>query len=320
MMQIPEFPPDESSRLVALRSLHILDTPQEERFDRLTRIARRMFSVPVVQVSLIDTARQWSKSTAGSVALNAPREVSFCGHTILGNDVLCVNDAREDARFSNNPLVLGDPNIRFYAGCPLQFEGHNVGALCLIDREPRGFSDEERHLLRDLAHMVEEELAAEHLAATDELTGLANRRGYENFAQQMLGVCKRLGKPATLVFFDLNTFKSINDRFGHAEGDRALRIFAESLESVFRESDIAARLGGDEFAVLLTDTRPRAADPAIVRLREWLDAQVQVMKLPYEIEFSAGIIQFDSARHPTVSDLLHEADAAMYENKSAGRL
>ncbi len=318
-MQAPAFPADEKDRLAALHSLQILDTAPEERFDRLTRIARRMFSVPIAVVNLVDADRQWAKSAAGPMAQETTREVSFCGHTILGEDVLCVNDARQDSRFHDNPLVTGAPSIRFYAGFPLRCGGQNLGALCLIDDQPRSFSSEERLLLVDLAHMVEEELAAEHRAVTDELTGLANRRGFERFARKVLGICARVEAPATLIYCDLDRFKPINDTYGHGEGDRALRLFAEVLSDAFRESDFVARLGGDEFAVLLTNTDSDAAEQAVARMRMMLEEAALKAQLPYPVCFSAGVAAFDPSRHSSADDLLREADAAMYARKRATR-
>ena len=315
----PGIPADEKERVAALRSLHILDTPAEERFDRLTRIAKRMFGVSVAEVSLIDSTRQWIKSTTAQNAQETPRDVSFCGHTILGNDVLHVQDAAEDERFFDNPLVVGEPKIRFYAGYPIRFGEHHLGALCLIDRQPRSFSDEERRLLADLAHMAEEELTAEHIASTDEMTGLANRRGFEKLAQQVFAMVKRVPMPLSLVYFDLNRFKEINDEHGHAAGDQALRIFAEVLRGTFRESDLEARIGGDEFAVILTNSTRDAARTAIERMRQGLDERVHAALLEYPIVFSAGIVEFDEARHETIDDLLEEADAEMYREKMASR-
>ena len=118
-MQTPVIPKDEEERLRALRLLNILDTSDEERFDRLTRLAKRMFGVPIALVSLVDENRQWFKSCIGLEVRETPRDISFCGHSILGDDIFIVNDASSDVRFSDNPLVTDDPNIRFYAGCPL---------------------------------------------------------------------------------------------------------------------------------------------------------------------------------------------------------
>ena len=134
-MQSPDFPPDEAFRLRTLTSLSILDTPAEERFDRLTRLAQRLFNVPIALVSLIDSNRQWFKSCQGLDVRETPRDVSFCAHAILGNDLLVVPDAAADARFADNPLVTGEPFIRFYAGCPLKApNGSLLGTLCVIDR------------------------------------------------------------------------------------------------------------------------------------------------------------------------------------------
>jgi len=119
-MQAAPFPSSESSRIATLRLLNILDTEPEERFDRLTRLAKRLFSVPIATVTLVDSNRQWFKSSVGLAVCETSRDISFCGHAILGDDILLVPDARDDKRFFDNPLVLGDPNIRFYAGCPLK--------------------------------------------------------------------------------------------------------------------------------------------------------------------------------------------------------
>jgi GAF domain-containing protein len=223
-MQIPDIPANESERVDTLRALNVLDTSHEERFDRLTRLAKRLFSVPIALVSLIDADRQWFKSCVGLPLRETSRDISFCGHAILGGDIMLVRDMLADPRFSDNPLVTGAPGIRFYAGCPLTMSnGARVGTLCLIDVVPRDLPAEDRELLRDLARMVEQELAAVHLATVDALTGLSNRRGFEALAQHALDVCARMHKPATFLFFDLNGFKQINDALGHAEGDRVLK-------------------------------------------------------------------------------------------------
>ena len=184
-MKAPEFPADERTRLETLRSLQILDTLPEERFDRLTRLARKLFDVPIALVSLIDADRQWFKSSAGLEAKETPREISFCGHAILTEDILAVTDTALDERFHDNPLVTGDPKIRFYAGCPLIVSNGKLGTLCLIGQEPREFDENDRALLHDLARIVEQELSAVQLATRDELTGLLNRRGFEALSQQL---------------------------------------------------------------------------------------------------------------------------------------
>ncbi len=156
-------PADEAQRLAALRRLEVLDTPAEERFDRLTRLARKLFDVPIALVSLVDGDRQWFKSKQGLEVCETPRGVSFCGHAILSHEVLYVPDALGDPRFADSPLVTGDPHIRFYAGAPLVIDGRRVGTLCINDRRPRELGENELQTLRDLADCVQDELGRAEL-------------------------------------------------------------------------------------------------------------------------------------------------------------
>ncbi len=169
-MQEPPIPADEAQRLAALRRLEILDTPAEERFDRLTRLARKLLGVPIALVSLVDHDRQWFKSKQGTGASETPRNVSFCGHAIADTEIFHIPDALEDSRFADNPLVTADPHVRFYAGAPLTAEGgHQIGTLCVIDRQPRELDEDELETLRDLADCVQDELARAELESLVEL-------------------------------------------------------------------------------------------------------------------------------------------------------
>ena len=159
-MKKPDIPRNEDKRQSALCSLNILDTPAENRFDRITRRAQQHFGVPITLVSLVDAERQWFKSRQGLDAPETPRDISFCGHAILSNDIFYIPDAHEDPRFADNPLVTGPPHVRFYAGAPLRApNGERIGTLCIIDNKPREFTLEELSVLRDLADEVEKELA-----------------------------------------------------------------------------------------------------------------------------------------------------------------
>lgn len=166
-MQTPPIPADEPARQAALDALKLLDTPPEQRFDRLTRIAQRHFNVPIALVSLVDRDRQWFKSKQGLEAAETGRDISFCGHAILSDDIFCVPDALEDPHFADNPLVTGGPRIRFYAGAPLHApDGSRVGTLCIIDDKPRHLSEDDFATLRDLAGIVETEMVRTHLLAS----------------------------------------------------------------------------------------------------------------------------------------------------------
>ena len=315
-MQPPRTPDNEVQRLETLHALKILDTASEERFDRLTRMARRMFGVSISLVSIVDIDRQWFKSGAGLDASETPRDIAFCGHAILGDEVFIVEDATVDERFHDNPLVTDDPNVRFYAGCPLRVaNGHKMGTLCIIDHEPRKFDDEDRLLLQDLAKMAEQEIAALQLATLDELTGISNRRGFMALARHAIAMCHRHREPAVLVVLDLDKFKPINDRFGHAEGDRALIAFSNILRDVFRDSDVYARTGGDEFIVLMTGADEAGAEESLERFREALSDYNRRESRGYDLEYSAGYVTRAADDERGIDALIEAADNMMYARK-----
>jgi len=319
-MKIADIPLDEQERVVELQSLQILDTPLEERFDRLTRLAKRLFGVPTALVSLVDAKRVWIKSRVGLDSCETARDVSFCAHAILREEVMVVPDALEDARFQDNPLVLNDPHVRFYAGCPIiSPNGYKLGTLCLLDIKPRQFDQDDRALLSDLARMVEQEMVAVHLATMDELTRLSNRRGFESLSRHALSMCKRLNKPASMLYFDLDLFKQINDRYGHAEGDRALISFSAILTESFRESDVIGRLGGDEFAVFLTNTTAAERATALAHFEAAVNTYNRAGKRGYDLQYSVGAIGYDAGEHDTIGDLMNGADALMYQQKKRRR-
>ena len=159
-MKQPDIPDNEAQRLAALQSLNILDSAAEERFDRITRLAQKTFEVPIALISIVDADRQWFKSRCGLEAKQTSRDISFCGHAILGDSTFVINNTLDDVRFRDNPLVTGPPYIRFYAGAPLTIkEGLKLGTLCIIDREARTFDSDDIELLESFAQMVECELA-----------------------------------------------------------------------------------------------------------------------------------------------------------------
>lgn len=190
-------PFDEVQRLASLQALDILDTPPEPAFDRITRLVSRQFDVPISLISLIDPARQWFKSKVGLDVDETPREYSFCQFAIMDNRIMQVPDATKDRRFADNPLVLGDPEIRFYAGAPLVTRnGFRLGTLCLIDTKPRdALSEAQQAQLRDFADLVIGEmelrrlrrlLGAESQGISQEVAGALNslRHAEEELSHQ----------------------------------------------------------------------------------------------------------------------------------------
>lgn len=162
-MKKPEIPANEAVRMQCVLSSGLLDSPPDERFDRITRLTQRLFGVPITYIALIDKERQWFKSKMGLTLTETPRDISFCGHAILGNDIFCIPNAHNDDRFKDNPLVIGPPNICFYAGMPLSgYDGSKMGTLCIIDTQPRDLTEDDISAMRDLADCVESEILLIH--------------------------------------------------------------------------------------------------------------------------------------------------------------
>jgi phosphoribosyl 1,2-cyclic phosphodiesterase/DNA-binding response OmpR family regulator len=154
-----ELPADEDKRLASLYATHLLDTDEDPRFERITRLARRVFDMPVALISLVDRDRQWFKSHPGIELSETPREMSFCAHTIFQRETLIIADALADDRFAENPTVTGEPRVRFYAGAPLVLsDGSAIGALCIMDTRPRSLDTTELQMLEDLRDLVVDEI------------------------------------------------------------------------------------------------------------------------------------------------------------------
>ena len=170
-MKIPALPPNEAERLRALHQYRILDTLPEQVYEDLTRLAAQICSAPIALVSLIDAERQWFKSRLGMDSTESERALSFCAHSVASGEMLVVPDAYRDNRFADNPSVLGDPYVRFYAGAPLVTpRGHALGTLCVIDRRPRELSDEQLDMLRILGREVMSQLELRlHVAEREQL-------------------------------------------------------------------------------------------------------------------------------------------------------
>ena len=306
----------EQQRIQALHSLKIMDSGTEQRFDRITRLAKRLFGVPVALITLLDTDRQWFKSKAGTDISETAREHAFCNYTIEQDAGFVVNDSNNDPRFIDNPLVNDAPHIRFYAGYPFRApSGERLGAICLIDRQPREMSDSDLLLLRDLAAMVEEEVATNQLLNEDHLTGLLNRRGFETRANQLLQICRTQQYAASLIYFDLDNFKQINDLHGHRAGDNALLQFSKLLASTFRDSDLIGRIGGDEFVVLMITQTETDADAILSRLSKTVMDYNQTISTNTHLRYSFGISTTQSLADYELQFLYTKADEAMYRDK-----
>lgn len=310
----------EDDRLEALRRYDILDTPPEEAFDRLTRLARRLFDVPISTITFLDAHRQWFKSCPGLDARETERGPAFCRVALAEPGLLVIRDALADERFRQNPFVVGEPHIRFYAGAPLRSpEGHALGTICVIDRRPREFGPADMESLSDLGTLAINVLELRQHVVTDALTGALSRRAFRHEADRAIALARRHGQDLACLMLDLDHFKSINDRHGHATGDRALRACVAACRGALRGSDAIGRMGGEEFAVLLPMTRPSGAREVAERVRHAIAAtRIESPLGPIAITASIGLAVFDRDMADT-DELLAHADEALLRAKRGGR-
>ncbi len=317
------FTPDEireTERLEALERLDVLDAPRDEAFDRIVRLVRSVFDVPIATISVIDAHRQLFKAWEGFPGSEVDRGDSFCSHTIRSDMPLVVPDALLDPRFVENPFVTGEPHVRFYAGAPLTtIDGHNIGTICAIDTRPREFGPRDVAILREMADLAMDQIDLRRLASTDPLTGALTRRAFLAAGQRAVALAVRHKHNLSMIAFDVDHFKVVNDRFGHSAGDSVLAGLAMAVTGSVRESEVFGRLGGEEFALLLPHTDRRGAIEVAERLRTILSG------LPFEpngkshpITASFGVATIDLETQD-LEALMSHADAALYEAKAAGR-
>src|SRR6201994_3364330 len=310
----------EQARLAALDGYDILDTPSEEAFDRITRLAQKIFSVSMSTVTLLDGHRQWFKSRQGVSDCETERGPALCNVAIGLNRPLVVCDTHLDARFEKNPLVVGAPFVRFYAGAQLRSpDGFVIGTLCVMDTQSRAFDDGDVAILKDLAQLVMSELELRKIAMHDALTGALSRRGLRDELKRTMALAARHKHELSCVMFDLDHFKIINDRHGHGVGDLALKAAAEACRSQLRATDSIGRFGGEEFVVVLPHTSRKAALDVAEKIRAALArVYVQAETGPVRITASFGVASMDAVACD-VDQILKHADSALYAARAAGR-
>lgn len=311
---------DEEARLRRLYEYNLLDTPREETFDRITRLAAAALNVPIAAVTLVDRDRQWFKSQQGLAVNETPREQSFCAHAMFGTEPMVVPDATLDSRFRANPLVTREPEIRFYVGVPLlAADGTALGALCAIDRKPRDVRPIELAMLADLANLTMEQLELRLLATRDGLTGAMRREPFLISAERDLAMARREGRPLSCLMIDVDNFKKINDQWGHAAGDEVLVRISAAIGAELRRGDTLGRMGGEEFCVVSPDTDLLGAKKLAERVRAAVAAvEIDAEGRTIAVTASVGVAQLQS-HDTTPIDVLKRADAALYDAKRNGR-
>jgi diguanylate cyclase len=322
-------PRDDEQRLRTLAELGLSDATQRPGLERFARLAANAVGTPIACVSVVDRQTVWTAAAHGVAPVVVERAHAFGAHAIVGAGLMEVEDAAGDGRFAGHPWVAGPPSVRFCAAVPLVVAGRAVGALAVLDTVVRTpLTDPEREALLDLAAAAAEALSArrelataraeiERLATHDVLTGALNRRGLTERLATALSLARRSGGTLTVTLLDLDDFADLNERFGLAVGDEALRAVARRLLSAVRDHDLVARTGGDEFAVVLQATDEASAVIVAARLLADLARVHRVGGFPLELRASAGVATFPRDAED-LTGLLRAADVALARAQAAG--
>ncbi len=333
-MVAPLIPCNEMQRLNALHTLGVLFTPAEERFDRITRLASHLFDAPIALVSLVADKCQWFKSAQGIAANEMPREISFCGHTILEHETLVVEDTAQDIRFADNPLVTEGPGIRFYAGHPLRAaDGSHLGALCVADRVPRTLSSQQRWLLRSLAAMAEAELRHEPISDTQ----LALIHSQNDAQRKLLidNATRVWNHAAILRILDGEFARAQRGAFmcvavvqiehARAEGDApqvADAVMSESasrIRSALAGFDAVGRCGETTFMVLMNDCTIKSVMQTAEQIRALIaDAPIVTPVGAVAATVSVGVAAYRKSQQDA-GQLLAAAHDALTRAREGGR-
>ena len=306
---------EEASRLEALNATGLLDTPRSEAFDRITRLATRLLGAPIALLSLIDSHRQWFKSSIGVTAAEYPRCHSLCARMIVGRGPMVVPDTSLDARFAANPLVTGPPGVRFYAGAPLIVgHGHAIGALCVFDTAPRRISDGELASLLDLAAMAVSEIEL-HCAVgrRDVVSGLANRPEFLHD----LALAGKGGDGLLGVVVDLADAVRLTDllaTLGPDRKDELVRTGAAAIAAALPAGIRLYHVGTMRFACIMPEAGHSAA---LTRLAESLQEPVFCGAVPVFMDAAIGAVPFRPVLQ-TPADLLRMAVAAAQRSRENG--
>ncbi len=325
-------------RLAHLPMFDMLYTPLEERFERITRLARRALGMPVAAITLMNAEKQWFKSVSGWAVSELPRESSLCSLTVEENGLVAIADTRSDPRTADHPLVVSAPRFRAYAGVPLSDdEGFTAGTLCVFDVKPHALSKLDRQSLADLAALTQRELVDDHLrtvhasltsklslarreAMIDPLTRLWNRRGASLLLESTFSRADADGTSLALAVLDLDGFKEVNDTLGHQVGDDVLRKIGARLVSAVRGKDFACRMGGDEFLLLLMDADSASAGRVSERIRRIImEAPIPTRNGSVTVTASVGFTIRRPGNTASVEALFERADEALRLSKAQGR-
>ena len=295
----------EEERLKELYSLGILDTHSEESYDRITKLITKIFQVPIALVSLVDANRQWIKSGCGFDAKETSREVSFCAHAIQEPELLIIPDAKNDSRFADNPLVQGEPYIRFYAGAV--FRGPTsqpLGTLCLIDHKSRTLNDEEKAILVAFAHIVESEIIRSYHSEKlkkeiiksslyNELTGLPNRRFIDQILSQKIENARHGDDQKLLVLaISFQDLKKLNVALGRGTNFSILKAFGKRINKNIKTGDFVGQWQDDMLVLATAIKKTQEIMPYVMHIREAVDEQFELNGTEVRLDTRIGTSVF----------------------------
>lgn len=320
-----DLPSNEEDRLEALHSYGLIDAFPEKEYDDFSFLASMVSGASMASISLVDRDHQLFKSRLNLSTTHVPREISFCAYAILEpNEIFEVQDTALDNRFSKQPRFFNGKQVRFYAGWPLlDVRGYAVGALCVMDHQPKILSSEQRAGLQALGRRAATQLQlslqlnlTSRQNVTDALTGVSNRRAFNAKITSEWNRHVMVKKKMALIVFDVDNFKTFNDKFGHDIGDTILMQVAASVTSVLRRKDFFARYGGEEFALVLEESTEENALTVAEKIRK----TIEFFPWSYRpITISSGICVMQPEDGVTLNRMISRADMAMYQAKKSGR-
>lgn len=324
-----------------LASLHSLDpfyTPLEERFERITRLARRALDVPVAAITIVQNERQWFKSVTGWPVTELPLSKSLCAEVIKKGEQIIIEDTLDDLCLMSNSLVCNGPKFRFYAGYPMKdSDGETIGSFCVMDVKPRKTDSQFSTALADLGDMAQRELLSAELcnaqsvliaklgesrreAMFDPLTRLWNRRGGMHLLNIAMDEAAKYDQTLGLLMTDIDNFKSVNDQFGHLVGDQVLRKVATAIVAAVRPEDIVSRYGGEEFMILVRDVDARVCLAIANRICSGIrELPIRTREATVARTMSIGIAMRDHGDVVSTEQLIEKSDEALYKSKDNGR-
>ena len=312
---------EERERLAVLHRLNLLDTPPDPVLDELTELAALIFKTPIALVSLVDKSRQWFKSKFGLTRPETSREDSFCAHGIGQRGVMVVEDATKDPRFSENPLVLGEPGIRFYAGAPLVTEeGFGLGTLCVIDQEPRGpLLPVEEAILQRLSALAMHRLDnMRRQINTDSVTGLPNRKQFLEDVEDLIENSATKPSAFSAIIIDTSepiAYSKIIRILGHAHAEAFVVSIAKVLQVMTPKDATLFHIGLFRFAFLYTPPSITQTTGMLAEITASLQEPIVCAGIPISASVAIGVAQFpeDSA---SANGLIHAAIAAVHDART----